>query len=215
MKLRASTSGALSLASRGSSREDKSEATRWVSAAFNSMRGSEVERLSLTALILWALCFSGTNCGSAKVQSPQTQESKTEQQPASPSVTLTPEHASDSLPVAASVLSSDAEVLEVPITKVVNPSRTPVAFFVYLSRNADGKVEPEKILIGNFSLYPADRAGVFLLDPGPAVRKFSEKKQSGISEARLVFEMKRVDETRAWTPVEVTIEQPKWRAAEK
>lgn len=179
------------------------------------MRGSEVERLSLTALIIWALCFSGTNCGPARVQSPQTNEPKTAQQPVSPSVTLTPEHASDSLPVAASVLLSDSEVLEVPVTKVVNPSRTPVAFFVYLAQSSDGKVEPEKILIGNFSLYPADRAGVFLLDPRPAVRKFSEKKQSGITDAKLVFEMKRVDETRVWTPVEVTIEEPKWRAAEK
>ena len=174
-----------------------------------------MERLSLTALIIWALCFSGTNCGPAKVQSPQTQESKTEKQPASASVTLTSEHESDSFVVAANVLSSDAEVLEVPITKVVNPSRTPVAFFVYLSNRADGKVEPEKFLIGNFSLYPADRAGLFLLNPKSAIGKLSEKRQSNNADTRLVFEMKRVDETRQWTPVEVTIETPKWRAAEK
>ena len=174
-----------------------------------------MERLSLTALMIWALCFSGTNCGSAKVQSPQTQEPKTENQPTLPSVTLTPEHASDSFAIAASVLSSDAEVLEVSITKVVNPSRTPVVFFVYLASSGEGKIEPEKFLIGNFSLYPADRPGTFLLNPTSAVHKFSAKRPSRKADARLVFEMKRVDETRAWTSIEVTIEQPKWRAAEK
>ena len=171
--------------------------------------------MSLTALMIWALCFSGTNCGSAKVQSPQTQESKTENQPALASLTLTPEHASDSFAVAASVLSSDAEVLEVTVTKVVNPSRTPVAFFVYLSDHGDGKIEPENFVVGNFSLYPADRPGMFLLNPDSAIHKFSARKPSSEANARLVIEMKRVDETKAWTPVEVTIEQPKWRPAEK
>lgn len=172
-------------------------------------------RLSLAAVIIWALCFSGSNCGSAKVQGPQSQETKTVEAPASPALTLTHEHPLSSLPVAANVLTSGSEVLEVAITKVVNPSRIPVVIFVYLSNTGKGKSEPEKILIGNFSLYPADQPGTFLLNPAPAVRKLSAEKSFGDTDVRLVFEMNRLDETAAWTPVELTIAQPKWRAAEK
>jgi hypothetical protein len=173
-----------------------------------------VGRLSLFALMAWALCFSGTNCGSAKIQSPQSRETTPEELPASPAVTLTHEHPSSSVPVEADVVASGAEVLEVQITKVVNPARTPVAIFVYLSRAEKGKSKAEQVAIGNFSLYPPDQPGKFLLSAAPALRKVSASGKTA-HDVRLVFEMKRIDETGAWTPVELTIAQPKWRAAEK
>jgi hypothetical protein len=178
------------------------------------MRRRDVERFSLVALMIWALSFAGANCGSAKVQGPQTRATKTEKQTASPVVTLTDEHPGSSLPVAASVLSSDSEVLEVSITKVVNPSGTPVAVFVYLFNHAKTKPESEKILIGNFSLYPPDQPGKFLLSALPALRKLSAQKPSD-AVVRIAFELQRLDETKPWTHVEVAIAQPSWRPAEK
>lgn len=172
-------------------------------------------KLFVAALMTWALCFSGTNCGAAKVRSPQTPELKAGNEPAAPPVTLTPEHAANSFPVEANALSNDTEVLEVPITKVVNPSRTPVEIYVYLSNVGKGKSEPDKSLIGNFSLYPADQPGTFLLNPAPAIRKLFAEKPPNDTGVRLIFELKRLDEARPWTPVEVTIAQPKWRAREK
>jgi hypothetical protein len=177
------------------------------------MRRSEVERLFLIALMVWALCFSVANCGSAKVQSPQSPELKKGESAASSSVTLTHEHPVNSMPVEAEVLSGGSEILEVEITKVVNPASTSVAIFVYLSRATKTKSEAEKNLVGNFSLYPPDRPGKFLLNAGPALHKVAPGDTSSMAnDVRLVFEMKRLDETVAWTPVELIIAQPKWRS---
>lgn len=173
-------------------------------------------RLVLTALMLWVLGFSGTDCGSAKAPSPQSRETKVEESSATPPVVLTDKQPKSSWGIALDVLASDAEILEVAITKVVNPGMTPVSIFVYLSNSEKGKAEEESNLVGNFSLFPPDRPGKFLLSAGPALRKISAAAKTSKSEnVRLVFEMKRMDETKAWTPVELMIAQPKWRAAEK
>jgi hypothetical protein len=173
-------------------------------------------KLSLTALMVWALCFSGANCGAAKVQGPQTQgpNAPKAEQPVSPTVKLTPEHASASLPVAADIFQSDPEVLEVSITKVENTAGTPISIFVYLANGKAKKADAEKILVGNFSLYPADSPGKFMLNPRLALRTMLAKTPKP-NDPRLVFELRQIDATKPWTPVEVTVEQPKWRAAEK
>jgi hypothetical protein len=137
--------------------------------------------------------------------------------PASPVLTLTQDRPKYSLPIKAVAGNPEgAEVLEVAITKVINPSMTPIAIYVYLSYTEAGKSEPSRQLVGNFSLYPPDQPGKFLLNAAAAVRKvpLSDAAAKG-NEVRLEFEMKRIDETRGWTPVEVTIAQPTWRAAEK
>jgi len=172
-----------------------------------------VERLFLTALMTWALCFSGSNCGAAKVQGPQTREMKTEAEEAA--VVLTNEQPSKNLPLESSVPSSDAEVLEVSITKVENPSRAAITVFVYFSRTGKTTSSVERIELGNFSLYPADRPGKFLINAAPAARQLAAKTKGDKDDFQLVFEMKRVDESKPWTPVKVTISQPKWRALEK
>ncbi len=174
-----------------------------------------VNRFFPAALMTWALCFSGAHCGAAKVHGPQTPAPNAAHETAAATVTLTPEHPRDSFPVETSMLANDAEILEVAITKVTNPSRTAVGIFVYLSNAAQGKSEAEKILIGNFDLYPADQPGTFVLNPAPAVEKLCGEKPSKDVEVRLVFELKRLDETAAWTPAEVTIAQPRWRPREK
>jgi hypothetical protein len=173
-------------------------------------------RLILTALMIWALAFTGTDCGSAKAPAPQARQAKTEESPAPVAVVLTDKQPKSSVSVGADALTGNAEVLEVQITKVVNPGMTPVSIFVYLSNAEKGKTEDEPILVGNFSLYPPDRPGKFLLSPAPALLKISAASKTSKPEtARLIFEIKRLDETRAWTPVELSIAAPKWRATEK
>src|SRR6185503_7493479 len=165
-------SAGLSLESRGSSGEGKlsTKATSWVCFAFNSMRRSEVRRLTLTALMIWALCFVGADCGSAKIQGPRSSNQKIEELPAAPVLTLTNDQPKKSLPIKAGEFASDAEVLEVSITKVKNPGMTPLSIFVYLSDSAKGKSESELHLVGNFSLYPPDQPGKFLLSAAPELR---------------------------------------------
>lgn len=172
-------------------------------------------KILLSALMFWALCFSGANCGAAKVQGPQTEGTKAPkaEQPASSTVKLTREQPSASFPVAAGISSSNPEVLEVSITKVENPAKTPVSIFVYLANTKAGKSDNEKILVGNFSLYPADSPGKFSLNARPALRTMSAKTPTP-NEPRLIFELRQIDQTKPWTPVEVTVEEPKWRAAE-
>ena len=175
-----------------------------------------MRRLALTALMIWALCFVGADCGSATIQGPGSSNLKTEALPASPVLTLTNDQPKNSLPIKASELASDVEVLEVTITKVINPSMTPLSIFVYLSESEKGKSESKEHLVGNFSLYPPDQPGKFLLSAAPTLRKvqLSDGPAKG-HDVRLVFELKRIHETSAWTPVEVTIAQPTWRAAEE
>ena len=173
-------------------------------------------RLILTALMMWALAFAGTDCGSAKAPGPQAREVTKDESAVVPAVVLTDKQPNRSLGVKTDELASDAEILEVSITKVVNPGMTPVSIFVYLANTEKGKADGEPTVVGNFSLYPPDRPGKFLLSVAPALRKVSSAaKSSQDAEVQLVFEMKRVDETKAWTTMELTIAQPKWRAAEK
>ncbi|MBC8029112.1 MAG: hypothetical protein H7Z16_03295 [Pyrinomonadaceae bacterium] len=170
-------------------------------------------RLILTALMMWVLGFVGTDCGSAKAPGSQSRDTKIDEPLAAPPVVLTDKQPKGSWGVASDVLAGDEEILEVAITKVVNPGKTPVSIFVYLANTEKGKANGEPILVGNFSLYPPDRPGKFLLSAAPALRKVSATSKGG--NMVLEFEMKRLDEQKAWTPVELNIAPPKWRAAEK
>ena len=163
----------------------------------------------LAALVTWALLFSGTCCRPAKVQSPQTRDME---QTTGPPVTLTSERASGSFPVSPETLASAPSILELSITRVLNPAATPIVMFVYLSpAGKKGKAEPEKVLVGNFSLYPPDQPGKFLLGLSSAFEKLKAKDTvSKSSELQLTVEMKRLNDSQSWTKVEVTIDPPKW-----
>ncbi len=172
-------------------------------------------KLFLAALMIWALPFSALSCGPATVQ--DSQPKNTDPTPVGESVTLTNEHPSGSFPVEKQLLINPPEILEVQITKVVNSAATPLNIFAYLTTVGEkGKPEPEKIVVGNFSLYPADRPGKFMLGPAAAFRKLNEMKTvSNTNELQLVLEMQRVDETRPWTALELTFAPPNWRSKEK
>ena len=158
----------------------------------------------LSLLLLWSLPFVGASCGSPNVQSTQQNETR----PVSTAkdvVTLTTERPTASFKLEPGLLNRAPEVLQVSVTKVTNPAASAVDIFVYVA--SANEPESEKVLVGTFSLYPADRPGKFMLGPAEAFRKFSETRKSS-EEVRLVFEMKLPAENKS--PVEVTIESPNW-----
>lgn len=158
----------------------------------------------LSLLLLWSLPFVGASCGSPGVQSAQ-QSEKRSASTAKDVVTLTTEHPTASFKLEPGLLNRAPEVLQVSVTKVTNPAASPVDIFVYVASASESA--SEKVLVGTFSLYPADRPGKFMLGPAEAFRKFSETRKSS-EDVRLVFEMKLPAEKKS--PVEVTIENPNW-----
>lgn len=172
-------------------------------------------RLILTALMIWSFGFFGVQCGSANAPHPQSRETKTNESAATPPVVLTDKQPRGSWEVNVDTLPRDSEILEIAITKVVNPGMTPVEVHVSLSIAEKDESRMSVKQIGNFSLYPPDQPGSFILNAATVLRNFSSAARNPKEEVRLVFEVKRVDETRGWTPLELHIAEPKWRAAEK
>lgn len=167
-------------------------------------------RVFLVALMIWALCVFGSNCGSAKLQSPQQVEKKPAS-PALPEIRLTNENPTGALVMDNDAIPANADILEISITKVVNPNLTPISVSVYLNElGPKSNRKEEKTEVGNFSIYPPDRVGKFLL---PAPLSLSKLPPKGLFQ--ISFELKRVDESKPWTTVEVELSPPTWRADEK
>lgn len=178
-------------------------------------------RVFLTALMIWALSFSGSNCGSARVQSPPNVEQSPQQTPPNPerkeagpvqpTIKLSTDAPNGSFALDPNLIPPSADVLEISITKVVNASQTPVSIFVYLDDNEEkSDRDVERVPLGSFSLYPPDRPGKFLL-PVP----LSRRKLMPGSKVLMTFELKRVDETKPGTKVEVEMSPPNWRSDQK
>ena len=164
----------------------------------------------LPALMIWALCFSVANCGSAKVQGPQ-HVVKPAATPAPVMIKLTAEEPNGGFAIEANTIPPTADVLEIPILTVVNPTQIPLSVYVYLNVN-EGKNEreAERIQLGSFSIYPPDRPGKFLLSPPEPLRKLLPS-----AKLEMTFALKRVDESKTWSNVEVEIGRPTWRSDKK
>jgi hypothetical protein len=178
-----------------------------------------MKRFLLASFAIWALCLSGATCTSRTTQGPQNlrsqnnqpaQRAPKENQPMAPSVTLTQAHVSDSLPIDLKAIPKDAQAIQVTVTNVKNPAATQVSVYVYFS-TANQTRKGQQKLIGSFSLYPADRGGNFILNASEAARLL-QANDAAAKNARLVFELRRIHEERPWTPVEMTIEQPRWES---
>jgi len=126
------------------------------------------------------------------------------------SVTLTNNHATGSFPVSPETLAKQPAIVEITISRVVNPAGTPLSVFVYLSHG--GKKVPaaaERIPVGSFTLYPPDQPGKFMLRASSALSRLSASNAKP-GNVQLVLELKRVDESKPWTAVELTLESPNW-----
>ena len=147
-------------------------------------------KLLLAALTIWSLLFLTPTHSSE-------------------GVTLTNERPTGSFLLQRDLLKRPPAILEVSLTKVVNPGAKPINIFVYFS--ADKKGESRKIEVGNFSLYPADRPAKFMLDAAPPFRKLAETKDAAAKEWRVVFELERPT-GQATSQIEVTIAPPNWKS---
>jgi len=176
-------------------------------------------KLFLAALLISSFAVVGESCGSARVQEqarPQQPARPTPEPelaltpPVAPTATLTNEHPTATF-TAYPDLNDPPTVLEVSVTKVVNPALKPVTIFVYLSPVSDKPdATPAKIALGNFSLYPADKPAKFMLDPATAFRKAAATKDAANTKEWLVtYELEKRAEQEP-TQVEVTI-APLWK----
>ena len=155
-------------------------------------------------IILSAAIIAGLlACGLAK-----------QSEPAVDSVTLTPERREARLPFDRQVWQNSPPLLEVPVSRVKNPHLTGFAIFVYLAWTPDqpGPKARQKVSIGNFGVFPPDRPGRFTLRASQA---FAEARKRGVTlrenRPELLFVMRKVRASEAWTPLEVTLGPVTWR----
>lgn len=130
-------------------------------------------------------------------------------------VVLTDQQPAGSFPVAREILASKPPIVFLPITRVVNPGITPFEIWVHLSfQNRKSARGQKRVLVGNFSLYPPDKTGGFQLNAADAFRSLEEAgKEQG--EVRLEVEMRRIQDMKRDTPIEVTVSPPVWRKGKR
>ena len=162
----------------------------------------------LLALIIWSLPFFGVSCGSTPIQSSSSAQTQPTPTPEQETMTLTDKEVVQSFPLTPDQVSHLPEVLEVSVTKVVNPASTPVSIFVYLAP-VDDKRKAEGVELGNFSLYPVDRPGKFMLSAQAALAKSSKPSPSRDDRWKLNFVMRLPEQNKS--NVEVTIARPNWK----
>lgn len=169
-------------------------------------------KLILAALTMWSLPFFGASCGSANVQTAQpAPQAESTPFPSGKTITLSKEHPVGSFALQADVIEKAPPVLEVSLLKVSNPAAKPVNVFVYiLPANEELDAATDRITVGNFSLYPADRPGKFMLDAASAFRKLSDKKTTA-KEWRLLFVLQK-EAQEGSAQIEVTIAPPSWKS---
>lgn len=171
-------------------------------------------KLFLAALMIWSLPLLGISCGSASVQEPApapAAKSEATPTPTPETVTLTNENSTGSFPLPPNILKDSPFVLEVSVTKVVNPTKKSVSVFVYLASPYE-KDESLRVEVGNFSLYPVDRPAKFTVAVGTTLQKLSPPRTT-LKGWRVLFELDKQTKQEA-SPLELTIASPVWKSAE-
>jgi len=158
-------------------------------------------------VIVGGLLAGALLLGSARTEGQRVDPSASQGRPQA--VKLTNNQTEGSFAVSPDTLASAPPVLALSFTRVVNPANTPFEVFVYLSYRPveTAGTAPRRILLGNGSLYPADRPGGFRLRASAA---FAKLKAAKATDVRLVLEMKRLRPAEPWSKVEVTVAPPQW-----
>jgi len=170
----------------------------------------------LLTLVVWSTvlpaCSHSANVG-IPVQRGQAQNASPELPvPISKPLKLTSQQPVASIQVAPNIVTEGRDILEVSVIEVSNPRQTPIEISVYFSPAQKGSTDKEdRIAVGSFSLYPADRPGNFLIRATKALETLRTKGWEPGSELPLVFEMRRVRENEDWADIAVTIGEIKWR----
>ena len=103
--------------------------------------------------------------------------------------------------VSTALLARAPRLVEVPVTKILNPSGQSFSIHLYL---AGAKTTPE--LIGNVTVFPPDRTGVFMIRSQPAFERFGASR----APARIIIEIRRTSGSEALQPISVSIGPLRW-----
>jgi hypothetical protein len=138
----------------------------------------------------------------------------TESDTAGAPIVLSNEKPAGSFPVSAATVTSAPAAVDISVTRVSNPDETALGFYVYLEASAVDNQAAPRVLVGNFSLYPADRPAGFMLPVAGALDNLKGQSRS-MKGVRLILEMRRLHGDAPWKEVEVTIAPPHWRVQSK
>ena len=129
---------------------------------------------------------------------------------------LTEDHPSGSFVIAPATIAAAPPILSVSITQVMNPEKTPVEIFVYLVRWDEGPMPAERILMGQFGLFPPDHPASFTLRSSAAFQKLrASGAASQTSKILLMLELKPISGKKSLTNVELTMAPPEWHTEKR
>jgi hypothetical protein len=168
-------------------------------------------KLFCSGLLMGALLWC---VASSRAQSPPAQN----RVPAVPAAvaqfaTLTNSHPEGFFVVPPSTVAAAPLILNLRVAKVVNPTAAPVAISAYLvPAGEQDPSNPQKFLVGSFSLNPPDKPGSFVFVATSAFRQINAAASgSGPDNIRLLLEMNHDQSASADSSVAVTIAPPIWR----
>jgi hypothetical protein len=124
-------------------------------------------------------------------------------------VTLTSSKQKAACPLPPSLLTRPPLLVEVPVTKIVNPSAMPFSVSVYLNSSKTGTNGRDRELIGNVSVYPPDRTGVFVMRSKQAFERLQTSHTSRRGN-EIMIEIRRAYELQPWQPITVSIGPLRW-----
>jgi hypothetical protein len=134
---------------------------------------------------------------------------------ASSEVTLSETQPVARIQLPASIRAAPAPTLEVPLVRISNPQEMSFSIFASLEwyRPTQGSTGKEKVLLGNFTVYPPDQTGTYMLRASTAFEKLKAMGADLIrDQVVLLLEMKRTNPNKAWSAVLVEIAPLRWRS---
>jgi hypothetical protein len=103
--------------------------------------------------------------------------------------------------ISAALIARPPRLAEIPVTKIENPSGQSFSIYVFV---AAGKAGPE--LIGNVTVFPPDRTGVFVMRSQPAFERLGAARAS----PRITIEIRRTSKSQPWRTLSVSIGPLRW-----
>lgn len=129
-----------------------------------------------------------------------------------PELILTDTKPTARVPIPAAFWNRPKPILEVPISRIENTSQISFSIFVYVEWASTNPGSPHKKLLGNFSVYPPDGTGTYVLRASEGLRPLVS---SGIPpeerHASVLLELKPTTPNSLWKSIQVSVAPVRWR----
>lgn len=116
------------------------------------------------------------------------------------------------VPIPAAFWSHPKPFLEVPISRIENASQISFSIFAYVEWASTSLGAPHRTLLGNFTVYPPDRTGTYVLRASEGLRPLVS---SGIPpeerRASVLLELKPASPNSRWRSIQVSVAPVRWR----